>query len=1002
MKVMSHTIRFASACLLLALGACGGGGDGGAGTGTSSAGVVIGAAGGTVVGPNGATVVVPPGALASDTTIAIEQTSAGSPPLPGGVIAFGPMFALTPHGITFAVPVTLTVPFDPASVPAGATPTLYKTNAGMSGFDVVPGATVDGASMTAQVTSFSIEVVGSEPPLEQIEKPQRFWEFRAFPGDSTNSVPVSILFSKQDGVVDGPDARHEYGSTFFPTPRGDFVALGKVFSTANGRTYTVLAENPKGSISRGDSHIGSFVRLEQLHSYRKNAPDATLKLVVTAVNLDGFDFNPNEILPFDCVGKPDCQLEMYGRVNFTVHAYSARTTKLNVFAKGEVELRNVSSVAQPNASRWQLRTNNSGPSALWNVGNFVLDDDVDGNGGIHGRVKLKQPLTIDIDISKLDPEIDAEKEFSVRVTVDVKTFNQVQGESFISAYFRDPVNEGGATIETTGLTPTNNPLPPPPTDDIGQAPVCATGVNPAAGVLQFGAAQFATLELPEARQTIVVTRTGGSSGAVSATFTTGNGTASAGTDYAAVTRTVAFADGDVEPRTVEVPILVDTIAESDKTVNLSLSDVRGCASLGAQTTAVLNILDNDRPPVLPPSGLDLSFGTAGMATLERFGGDRSGMALQADGKIVMVGGTFADFILARFNADGSIDRSFGIDGKVTTDMGSGLRQEEALAVAIQSDGKIVVAGHTAIDATPPARDPSPTFALARYNSDGSLDTTFGSGGKVSDNVNGQAYAVAIQGDGKIVVAGEFSFDSINGSDFSDFTVARFNPNGTLDLAFGGSGTGQVATDIGSATNSARNLVLQPNGAIVVSGKPQGDQAGFDHTDVARYNANGTLDSSFGSGGKLTLAGVDVGQGLARQPDGKFVLAGSVAVGSSTRFALMRLNADGSTDSSFGSAGTVSTAFAVNAAATGVALQGDGKIVAVGTTVLAVNPNFVVARYNADGSTDTGFGSDGNLSIDFFGFTDIGESVLVQPDGKIVVGGQARNNFDGYGLARINP
>ncbi|HSW27801.1 MAG TPA: hypothetical protein VLJ62_33920, partial [Burkholderiaceae bacterium] len=360
------------------------------------------------------------------------------------------------------------------------------------------------------------------------------------------------------------------------------------------------------------------------------------------------------------------------------------------------------------------------------------------------------------------------------------------------------------------------------------------------------------------------------------------------------------------------------------------------------------------------------------------------------------------FILARFNADGSIDRSFGIDGKVTTDMGSGLRQEEALAVAIQSDGKIVVAGHTAIDATPPARDPSPTFALARYNSDGSLDTTFGSGGKVSDNVNGQAYAVAIQGDGKIVVAGEFSFDSINGSDFSDFTVARFNPNGTLDLAFGGSGTGQVATDIGSATNSARNLVLQPNGAIVVSGKPQGDQAGFDHTDVARYNANGTLDSSFGSGGKLTLAGVDVGQGLARQPDGKFVLAGSVAVGSSTRFALMRLNADGSTDSSFGSAGTVSTAFAVNAAATGVALQGDGKIVAVGTTVLAVNPNFVVARYNADGSIDTGFGSDGNLSIDFFGFTDIGESVLVQPDGKIVVGGQARNNFDGYGLARINP
>jgi uncharacterized delta-60 repeat protein len=958
-----------------------------------------------VVGPNGAKVVIPPGALATDTTITIEQTSAGSPPLPGGVTAFGPMFALTPHGTTFAVPVTLTVPFDPASVPAGVTPTLYKTNAAMSGFDPVPGATVDGASMTAQVTSFSLEIVGSEPPLEQIENPKRLWEFRAFPGDSTNSVPVSILFSKQDGVVEGPDAKHEYGSTFFPTPRGDFVALGKVFSTANGRTYTVLAESPQGSISRGDTHIGSFVRLEQLHSYRKNAPDATLKLVVTAVNLNGFDFNPNEILPFDCVGKPDCQLEMYGRVNFTVLAYSARTPKVNFFAKGEVELRNVSSVAQPNAPRWQLRTNNSGASALWNIGNFALDDDVDGNGGIHGRVTLKQPLTIDIDISKLDPQITNEQEFSVRVTVDVKTFNQPQGESFISAYFRDPVNEGGATIETTGLTPTNNPSPPPPTDDIGQAAVCTTGVNPAAGVLQFSAAQFATLELPEARQTIVVTRTGGSSGAVSATFTTGNGTASAGTDYTAVTRTVAFADGDVEPRTVEVPILVDTIAETDKTVNLSLSDVRGCASLGAQTTAVLNILDNDRPPVLLPSGLDPTFGDAGKATLAAFGGDRSAMALQADGKIVMVGGTFTDFILARFNADGSLDTGFGVDGKVTTDMGGGNRQEEALGVAIQPDGKIVVVGYTAIPTTPPAPSLPPTFALARYNSNGSPDTSFGSGGRVSGNVNGNAYAVAIQGDGKIVVAGEVSFPSTNGLDFSDFVVARFNANGSLDTSFGADVTGQVVTDIGQATNGARNLVLQPNGAIVVSGKPQGSSAGFDHTDMVRYLPNGLLDPSFGGGGKLTLAGALLGEGLALQSDGKFVLAGSVTVGtfpaSSTRFALMRLKADGSIDSPFGSAGTVNTAFSVNAAAAGVALQGDGKIVAVGTTVLAVNPNFVVARYNADGSIDTGFGNDGNLSIDF-GFTDVGESVLVQPDGKIVVGGLARNNVDGYGLARINP
>jgi uncharacterized delta-60 repeat protein len=215
----------------------------------------------------------------------------------------------------------------------------------------------------------------------------------------------------------------------------------------------------------------------------------------------------------------------------------------------------------------------------------------------------------------------------------------------------------------------------------------------------------------------------------------------------------------------------------------------------------------------------------------------------------------------------------------------------------------------------------------------------------------------------------------------------------------------VATDIGGAFNTASNVVLQPNGAIVVSGKANCSQAGCDHTDVVRYNANGTLDTSFGSGGRLTLAGVDVGQSLARQPDGRFVLAGSVTeatVPATARFLLKRLNADGSPDATFGTAGTVDAAFSESAAAAGVALQADGRIVAVGTRVFSVNPNFVVARYNSNGSLDAGFGNGGSLSIDFFGFDDVGENVLVQPDGKIVVGGLARNNFDGYGVARINP
>ncbi len=214
-------------------------------------------------------------------------------------------------------------------------------------------------------------------------------------------------------------------------------------------------------------------------------------------------------------------------------------------------------------------------------------------------------------------------------------------------------------------------------------------------MLQFNAASFSVPEGSGTHGTrdILVTRTQGSKGAVSVTFGAGGGTAVPGVDYEIPSASVRFADGDTAPRLVTIDVLANDPLEANTMLNLTLSDPGGCATLGAQASAVLTILDDDRPPAPPPpSGLDPTFDSDGRATLERFGGDRSGMALQADGKIVMVGGTFTDFILARFNADGSIDQGFGIGGMVRTDMGSGLAQEEALAVAIQRDGKIVVAG----------------------------------------------------------------------------------------------------------------------------------------------------------------------------------------------------------------------------------------------------------------------------------------------------------------------
>jgi uncharacterized delta-60 repeat protein len=555
----------------------------------------------------------------------------------------------------------------------------------------------------------------------------------------------------------------------------------------------------------------------------------------------------------------------------------------------------------------------------------------------------------------------------------------------------------GTTMVFSGLEPTNRPdlvapIPPP------VAPAsCVPGTGPA-GALEFTAASFAIGETPDAFPVVSISRNGGSSGAVTATITTTDGTAINGADYRRVNTSVFFGDGESEPRFVRMPLLLDSLTEPAESVNLSLSQPGGCATLGTQSTAVLTIVDDDTPPPTgTPGFLDATFGTEGKASAAAFGGDRSAMALQPDGKIVMVGGTFADFDIARFNADGSLDSTFDADGKVTTDMVAN-EQEEALAVAVQSDGKIVVAGYTG---TAGPGGPS-NFALARYEANGALDTSFGANGKVVSGVAGNAYAIDIQPDGKIVVAGEVPLGS--STDFSDFAVARYNANGTLDSTF--SSDGKLTTDVGAGTNTARNIVLQPNGAIVVSGEPFGAFTGSLRTDVVRYDVNGALDPAFGTGGVLTLSGARVGEGLALQGE-KLVLVGSIEVGVapaiSSQFAVRRLNSDGSPDNSFGTAGAVSTAFTDRGdSAFGVAVQADGKIVVAGRSSSQSNPDFAVARFNQDGAPDTSFANAGKQTIDFFGFNDIAESVVVQADGKIVLGGLARNSVDGYGLARILP
>ena len=342
----------------------------------------------------------------------------------------------------------------------------------------------------------------------------------------------------------------------------------------------------------------------------------------------------------------------------------------------------------------------------------------------------------------------------------------------------------------------------------------------------------------------------------------------------------------------------------------------------------------------------------------------------------------ANFALARYNPDGSLDTSFSGDGKQTTVVGPGA-DVGATGVAIQADGKIVAVGASSDGSG------DVDFALARYNPDGSLDTSFSGDGKQTTDFVDLDYAsgVALQGDGKIVAVGSTSADTAGG--FDGFALARYNPDGSLDTSF--SGDGKQTTDFGNSFDAAFGVALQADGKIVAVGRTSDGYAAPSDFALARYNSNGSLDASFSGDGKQTTDFGDrsnEANGVALQADGKIVAVGSTSAGFVRRLRprplqpgrlarcelLRRRQADhrlrGRDD-----------------AATGVALQADGKIVAVGAAGDgAYVGDFALARYNPDGSLDTSFSGDGKQTTGFAGL-DGASGVALQADGKIVAVGE---------------
>jgi uncharacterized delta-60 repeat protein len=409
---------------------------------------------------------------------------------------------------------------------------------------------------------------------------------------------------------------------------------------------------------------------------------------------------------------------------------------------------------------------------------------------------------------------------------------------------------------------------------------------------------------------------------------------------------------------------------------------------------------------------NLAIGSIGGATL----------ALQPDGKIVMAGACSnsgnRNVCLARLNTDGSLDTSFdGPDtatpgnGKFLLPIGSG--NDEATALALQPDGKIVVVGRC-------YNGGSIEFCVARLNADGNLDTSF-DGPDTAAPGNGKfqlpmgstinvANALALQPDGKIVVAGDCS------SGVANFCLARLSPDGNLDASFDGPdtatpGNGKFLLPIGSSESNARALALQPDGKIVVAGYcSNGSNSDF---CLARLNSDGSLDTSFdgpdtatpGNGKFLLPIASSRGQAnaLALQPDGKIVVAGSCSSGGNLDFCLARLNTDGSFDMSFDGPNTTIPGDgkfrlpigSSQSTANSLALQLDGKIVVAGDCY-DNSFDFCLARLNTDGDLDTSFdGPDGTgngaFQLSIGTGNDYVYDMALQADGKIVLTGQCDNS-----------
>ncbi|HEX5153583.1 MAG TPA: T9SS type A sorting domain-containing protein [Parafilimonas sp.] len=366
--------------------------------------------------------------------------------------------------------------------------------------------------------------------------------------------------------------------------------------------------------------------------------------------------------------------------------------------------------------------------------------------------------------------------------------------------------------------------------------------------------------------------------------------------------------------------------------------------------------------------LDSSFGNNGKMTISYYGVTGRSVAIQKDGKIVVCGdANTGGFLLMRLNSNGSVDSGFGVNGVVETYFDSAI--VNAVGVAVQKDGKIIVAGsiqkwngyYNVFG-----------FALARYKKDGSLDRSFGYKGKVVTVPGYDDYilaaSVSLQADGKILVLGS------NTSEYwSSIVIHRYNTNGTTDAGFHASGNYFSIYDL------LNSIALQSDQKIIGTGYTS--RAARFYFLLTRLNTDGSLDPSFANNGKNSK-GSQTGIAVATLNDDKIIVL-------TDNSSLKQFSKDGIADTLFGNKGKVSVPFKAKA----IAVQSNNKIIVVGTK----DNNFAVARYKSSGKSDKAFGTNG-IAIADFGGDDKAHCTAIQHDGKIVTAGASDNKL---AAARFN-